>query len=446
MRFFSLLLLVLAITAVAGPAFAQATTNPYDVSWSALDPGNDWAAQVIKSLFPTGTSIGTTTTALPTGSEATVIGQIIGQFTGFVAAIACAFVCYNTIMTIHRAAESSQILGSNQSWIFVARVGFAAILMFPLSSGFSGGQQLVEQGALWGVGMAKALYTNAVQSVGPDAMIIAQPVIPGTGDVVSGLMQSELCMDLVNLAGGSGNPGGTDLVAAPTPITSTTSANGTYVTWRYSLSSGNESGDPVCGSVTLNEPPQNQTTIAGINVNMAGVQQAILQNVLVNDIRSNVQTVATNLYQTKNSSALASLQSIYTNAVSDYTSELKTEATTEQAAINSAIQSNATAARQGNLDLLTAQQAEQGGTNSLETSETQQSALGWTSAGAYYLEIARMNAATLSLLDAGPDVTSPTYDGIGQSMSYDLAPVTGADCRAVRRWLPGARGLATAGW
>jgi type III restriction enzyme len=24
--------------------------------------------------------------------------------------------------------------------------------------------------------------------------------------------------------------------------------------------------------------------------------------------------------------------------------------------------------------------------------------------------------------------------------------VTGADCRAVRRWLPGARGLATAGW
>jgi conjugal transfer/type IV secretion protein DotA/TraY len=140
----------------------------------------------VKSLFPTGASIGTTTTATSTGSEATVIGQIIGQFTGFVAAIACAFVCYNTIMTIHRAAESSQILGSNQSWIFVVRVGFAAIMMYPLGSGFSGGQELVEQGALWGVGMAKALYTNAVQAVGPDAMIIAQPVIPGTGDIVAG--------------------------------------------------------------------------------------------------------------------------------------------------------------------------------------------------------------------------------------------------------------------
>ena len=241
MRICTLLFLVLAITVIAGPAFAQ-TTNPYDVSWSALDPGNDWAAQVVKSLFPTGASIGTTTTATSTGSEATVIGQIIGQFTGYVAAIACAFVCYNTIMTIHRAAESSQILGSNQSWIFVVRVGFAAIMMFPLGTGFSAGQELVEQGALWGVGMGKALYTNAVQSVGPDAMIIAQPVIPGTGDVVSGLISSELCMDLVNLAGGSANPGGSNLVAIPQPVSGSDTTDGSYVSWRYSLSAGNEFG------------------------------------------------------------------------------------------------------------------------------------------------------------------------------------------------------------
>jgi conjugal transfer/type IV secretion protein DotA/TraY len=193
------------------------------------------------------------------------------------------------------------------------------------------------------------------------------------------------------------------------------------VTWRYSLSVGNESGDPVCGSVTINTPPQNQTTIAGVNVNMAGVQQAVLQSVLTSDIRNQVNQVATGLYTSKSSAALASLQSIYTGAVNDYTKQLQTEATTEQSAINSAIQSKVTAARQGNLDLLTAQQADP-----LGTSETQQSALGWTSAGAYYLEIARMNAATLSLLTAGPDVTSPTYDGIGPSMSYDLAPLVSA--------------------
>ena len=354
MRFLLLLLFVVAVTAVAGPAFAQ-TTNPYDVSWSALDPGNDWAAQVVASLFPAGGTLGTTTTATSTGSEATVIGQIVGQFTGFVAAIACAFVCYNTIMTIHRAAESSQILGNNQSWIFVVRVGFAAIMMFPLGSGFSAGQQLVEQAALWGVGMGKALYTNAMQAVGPDAMIIAQPVIPGTGDVISGLINSELCMDLVNLAGGSANPGGQNLITAPSPVSGSDLTDGSYVSWRYSLSSGNESGNPACGSVSIDEPPKNQTTVAGINVNMAGVQQAILQDVLNIDIRAPVEVMATELYNNKDSSVLASLQSIYKTAVNDYTQELETTATSEQSAINNAIHGNLTAARKGNLDLLTAQ-------------------------------------------------------------------------------------------
>ncbi|MBN8925220.1 MAG: DotA/TraY family protein [Rhodospirillales bacterium] len=415
MRFFLLLVLTLVIIAIAGPAFAQGT-NPYDVSWSALNPGNDWAAQVVQSLFP----VNGATAGLPsTGKEATVIGQIIGQFTGFIAAIACAFVCYNTIMTIHRAAESSQILGSGQSWIFVARVGFAAIMMFPLGGGFSAGQQLVEQGALWGVGMAKALYSHAIQAVGPDAVVIAQPMIPGTGDVVQGLINNELCMDLVNLAGGSSNQGGSQLVPTPTPLTGTsvtsTGTNGAsdgFVTWRYSLSIGNESGNPVCGSVTINEPGQNVSTIGGVPVNMAGVQQAVLEGVLDGDIRSQVATVASQLWQTKDASALSALQGIYTTAVNDYTSELTSAATSEEASINSAIQSNATNARNGNLDLL--------------TSEVQQSTLGWTSAGAYYLEIARLNAATLSLLSDSPIVTSPTYDGLGPTMSDDLAPLESA--------------------
>ena len=73
MRIAKLLLLTLIIIAIAGPAFAQAT-NPNDVSWAALDPGNDWAAQVLRSLFP----IPGGTPGTATGNEATVIGQIIG--------------------------------------------------------------------------------------------------------------------------------------------------------------------------------------------------------------------------------------------------------------------------------------------------------------------------------------------------------------------------------
>jgi len=209
-----IILLSLSFLAIAGPASAQGT-NPYDVSWSALDPGNDWAAQVLRSIFP----IPGGTPGTSTGNEATVIGQIVGQFTGFVAAIAAAFVAYTTIINIHRAAETSRILGSGQSWMFVVRVGFAGIMMFPLGGGFSAGQALVLQGAMVGVGMAKALYANAVQAVGPDALVIAQPMVPGTEQIVSALIDSELCMDLVNLASNTATTGSGQLVPAPQPIT-----------------------------------------------------------------------------------------------------------------------------------------------------------------------------------------------------------------------------------
>ena len=58
--------------------------------------------------------------------------------------------------------------------------------------------------------------------------------------------------------------------------------------------------------------------------------------------------------------------------------------------------------------------------------QVQQSTLGWTAAGAYYLEIAKANATTLSLLNATPVTTAPTYDGLGPALSYDLAPLEAA--------------------
>jgi conjugal transfer/type IV secretion protein DotA/TraY len=335
MRILSIVLLSLFLPAIAGPAFAE-TTNPYDVSWSALDPGNDWAAQVLRSIFP----IPGGTPGTSTGNEATVIGQIVGQFTGFVAAIAAAFVSYITIINIHRAAETSRILGTGQSWMFVVRVGFAGIMMFPLGGGFSAGQALVLQAAMAGVGMAKAVYANAIQAIGPDAIAIAQPMIPGTKQIVSGLIDSELCMDLVNLAAN------TTLIPAPQPIMAS-NGNGGFATWRYSLSTGNESGNPVCGTVTVREKPQNEQTVAGVSVDMATVQKAILSDVLTGSIRSQVASVAQNLWQNKQASALVPLQSIFNNAVNTYTSELTTTATSIQSAINSALQTNAQQARNG---------------------------------------------------------------------------------------------------
>jgi len=129
---------------------------------------------------------------------------------------------------------------------------------------------------------------------------------------------------------------------------------------------------------------------------MATVQKAVLSDVLGGSIRSKVASVAQNLWQNKQASALVPLQSIFNNAVNAYTSELTTAATSIQSAINTALQGNAQQARNGNLDLL--------------QNQVQQSTLGWTAAGSYYLEIAKLNAMTLSLLNATPVTTSPTYN------------------------------------
>jgi conjugal transfer/type IV secretion protein DotA/TraY len=134
--------------------------------------------------------------------------------------------------------------------------------------------------------------------------------------------------------------------------------------------------------------------------------------VLNGSIRSQVQNVAQNLWQNKTAASLAPLQSIFQNAVNTYTSELTTAATSIQGALNSAIQGQVQQARNGSLDLL--------------QNEIAQSTLGWTAAGAYYLEIAKLNATTLSLLNATPVTTSPTYDGLGPALSSDLAPLEAA--------------------
>src|SRR5208282_5249410 len=97
------------------------------------------------------------------------------------------------------------------------------------------------------------------------------------------------------------------------------------------------------------------------------------------------------------------------NATNAYTTALTTAATNIQSALNTAWQQQAAQARGGQTNLLPGQQ--------------QQSTLGWTAAGAYYLEIARLNATTLSLLNATPVTTSPTFEGLGYWISQDLAPV-----------------------
>jgi len=403
MRRFRTLPIVLTLFCVAGTARAQAT-NTYQTTWSALSPDNDWAAQVLWSLFPTSS---TNTGLTGIGAANTVIGKMVGQLTGYIMALAVVFVAYSTIMQIHRAAETGRVLSSTTSSWAPVRLIFALGMMFPLPSGFSSGQAAVMQVAMWGIGMGRAVYASAIQAVGPDAMPIAQPMIPGTKTIVAGLLQNELCRALVNAASGNAN-----LVPAPTPIRSSTSGNsgisGAYVSWVYSMSTGDDMGNPVCGSVTLRQPNPNATNLAGTSVDMAAGQQTTLTSVISNDIRPAAESVAQALWSTRQANSLNQLMGTMTTATADYTSQLTQLATTVTANLRSAL-SSADAARGGSLGLSANQQ--------------KLSDLGWTSAGAYYVEIARLNGQTLSLLSAVPSVAPPSYQGLGQSLGNDLAPL-----------------------
>ena len=391
----------LMLLCVAGTAHAQG--NAYQTTWSALSPGNDWAAQVLRSLFP----ITNTPGLAGIGAASTVVGKMVGQLTGYVMAIAVVFVAYSTILQIHRAAETGRVLSSSTSSWAPVRLVLALAMMFPLPSGFSSGQAAVMQVAMWGIGMGRAVYTSAIKAIGPDAVPIAQPMIPGTKRIVAGLMENELCRALINVA--ANNP---NLVPAPQPIRSNAAGNsaasGDYVTWIYAMSTGDDIGSPVCGSVTLRQPNPNATNYAGVSVDMAARQQTALTRVIQNSIRPDAQSVAQQFWTSRQASSLGPLVNTMTSATADYTSQLTAAATSATQALRGAIATSDDA---------------RGGALGITANQQKMADLGWTSAGAYYVEIARLNGQTLSLLSAVPTVVTPSYQGLGPSLGNDLAPL-----------------------
>ena len=187
---------------MAGPAMAQA--NPVSVVWSALSPGNDWTAQLIQSIFPVPGMAGATGGGA-IGTEATVIGTMLGQLTGAVMIVMIASLGYNLIQQAVAAAETARVLGNRTSAWLPVRLAFAGLLALPVLGGFSTGHAVVTQVGLWGIGLGHNLYQTAIQAIGPDAEPIVQPIIPGSKKVVAGLMQAELCRALVNASAGNPN-------------------------------------------------------------------------------------------------------------------------------------------------------------------------------------------------------------------------------------------------
>lgn len=412
-RICTLAALALTLLSFVHPALAQTPTgaagaSSTSVTWTMLDPGNDWAADLIRNLFP---MFANADGSAAPQSENSVIGTMLGELTAFVGAVALMFVSYSVIMHIHRGAETSKLLGTNQTTVSVVRLGFAAILMMPIpgGAGFSVGQQLVVRSALAGVGMAKVVYNNAVKALGPDGQVIAQPMVPGTKTIVAGLIRSELCKDLVNLETGSTNSD--PLVPSPNPVTAQANPDQGVVAWNYAMSDGNGNGTPVCGSVSIRTPSPNAKNLIGVSVDMAQTQRDVLTKVLQQDIQGPVQTIASNFFQYKTANSLAPLNSLFTTAASDYRSQLTQAASDIRQKL------------QAQISQVDRSQSMDAYLNNTNANQAQLSGLGWSAAGAYYLEFARLNAQTLSLMSGTPVIDAPTYQGLGSELSKDIAPL-----------------------
>jgi len=395
--------LALALLPVmAGPAMAQA--NPTGIAWGALSPGDDWTAQLIRSIFPVPGMAGPAGGGA-IGPEGTVIGAMLGQLTNAVMVFMLAYLCYGLIQQSVAAAETSRVLGNRTNAWLPVRLAFAGLMAFPALGGFSTGHALVAQVGLWGIGLARSEYQTGIQAIGPDAVPIAQPIIPGAKRVVAGLMQAELCRALVNAA--AGNP---NLVPAPQPVTGVAAGLDGYVTWSYSLAAGNEIGAPVCGTVTIRTAGNGVGNAVDAALDMSAAEQTIVTRVLQDDIRPTAESVAQNLWQSRQAASLAPMQNMLEAATADYTARLTEDATRVMATLRG--QYTAQAMRSGNAGAQDAQ--------------TQIAALGWSGAGAYYAELGRLNGLTLSLLAATPTVNSPNWQGLGRYLSADLAPLVHA--------------------
>lgn len=398
-------LIPLALILAAGaalPALAQTAPAPpsYNVSWSALDPGNDWAAEMIRAVFPVSGNPcnGGAQSAACTGAAATVIGDIIGRLTGFVMALAMSYVSYLAIWHVFRAGETANLLAKSMTSFFVVRVGFAAIMMFPAHNGFSVGQAAVVQISQWGIGMGKSLYTYALKAIGPDAMVIASPIVPGTKNIVLKITENELCRAFVNAATGN-----RQVAPAPTPQRiSGMGALGT-VTYAYNLSPGNQIGDPACGTISVREP-------SGGSEDLLIKHQQILDNIIA-QIRPVAESVADNYFKSKQTSALTPLLSMFSSATQSYQQQLTQAASEITQKIRDNAKKTAQDARSGKLAL------------SADNTTTNLSTIGWAGAGAYYLTFAQMTGQTLSLLNNLPVVSGPTYNGFSRAIATDLAPL-----------------------
>lgn len=387
------LLRLICLAACLLPSTAAfADTSASSVTWSNLSPGDDWTATILDSLFP-----------IATGTQ-TVTGSMLQYVSAYAMLIAAFWVSYASIMQVHRTAESGKILSAHFSGWVPIRIIMALALMVPVINGYSAGQAIVLQAAKTGIGMARNLTDIVADAIGPQALPLADPIIPGTRRVVMAVMESELCRALLNEASGN-----TNLVPAPTMPNPANIPSGTPVVGiRYVLASGDADGSATCGSVSLETTEQaiQQTLGTSIDLSSMTTQQVNALTNLVNTVRPTMAIIADSLWTTRDASVLRSMDGTLADAQATYTAALTAAASSMVSTIRN--------------------QYSAGASSSTDAGYVALKNLGWSGLGAYYLELSRLNAEVLSMSSIVPTVTMPSWQGLGSYLTTDVAPLIDA--------------------
>ncbi|WP_094756217.1 DotA/TraY family protein [Acetobacter orientalis] len=363
----------------AGPTHAASGFE--NVSWASLTASDDWSSRVLDSLFPMD------------GTSETATGTLLQWFTSFVALLALFWILYSVLAQIHKTAETGKVFSASFSgWVPVRAVA-SVIMMLPVLNGFSLGENLIVNFAKASIGMATIEEKVVMDAVGPQALPLATPMIPGSRQVVLGIMESEICRALINKA--SNNP-----VLVPEPAIAD-DGNGT-VSITYNMAQGNGTAMPTCGIVSISTPVRKETTKEYKSIDFSGVssQQITSLKTLTTNIRSGLQNTMNSLWETRDVATLGSLNTVFVAQTNYLNGQMSGIASSVVSAVRSAAGSKAS--------------------DNSATAELR--SLGWTGLGAYYLEISRLNAEVISVSSITPTVVAPSWAGTGPYLGEDLLP------------------------
>jgi len=190
----SLRLLMLLMALIGGPALAAAGGPLQQFTPPPGDTSIDFLEEVFGSIVGTIHSGGN----VQVGETEDVMGSMMGVFGGAVLFLGMLFVGYTTIKGTIDSAHDGEVLGKKMSsiWIPLRTVGGTALLL-PLGHGYSLIQIIVLWLAIQGVGIGDAIWSQAVDQMGKDAML-TRPMIPDSRPLAASILKFEVCAAAMN--------------------------------------------------------------------------------------------------------------------------------------------------------------------------------------------------------------------------------------------------------